>query len=468
MWLAFLNIRKFLRISKYIKNAPLWMRTLYGILEYMGKRENDEYELNKKSPHKLIMVFVTAFVGFLVIGIVALGLVGLRNRNNESPGESPNATGNLNDNNSIFSKWEVIPEGSTASSDNLVTEAESEGIDIWAEVAEEDAEYTHILNTAGADEITIGFAGDILFDTNYAVGNAFKNHGNSPVGVVGDSLLERMKAMDIMMINNEFPYSDRGTATEGKTFTFRARPETVSILNEMGVDIVGLANNHAYDYGENALLDTFDTLDGAGIEYVGAGHDIDEASHAVYYITESGMKLAFICATQIERLSNPDTKEATSTSAGVFRCLDDTLLLERIREAKEKDAFVIVFIHWGTEGTSEIDYLQIDQAAEIAQAGADLIIGAHPHVLQKIDYVSGVPVVYSLGNYIFNSKTMDTCLMQATISKDGDVSLLMIPASQSGCTVTEATGSEAQRIINEMLAMSPNINIDTNGNITSK
>ena len=71
--------------------------------------------------------------------------------------------------------------------------------------------------------------------------------------------------------------------------------------------------------------------------------------------------------------------------------------------AKEKGAFVVVFIHWGTEGTTDIDYLQTDQAKDITAAGADLVIGAHPHVLQKIEYVNDVPVVYSLGNYIFNS-----------------------------------------------------------------
>ena len=358
--------------------------------------------------------------------------------------------------------WELIPEEHVEKK----VEGPVEEEEIVIEIPEEDADYTHIIETAASDELTISFAGDILFDTNYAVGNAFNRNGNSPVGVVGESLLSRMNASDIMLINNEFPYSDAGTPTEGKTYTFRARPGTVEILKEMGVDIVGLANNHAYDYGERALLDTFDTLDNAGIEYVGAGRNIDEASHPVYYINQSGMKIAIICATQIERLSNPDTKEATATSAGVFRCLDDTRLLERVREAKEKGAFVIVFIHWGTEGTPEIDYLQRDQSAEITAAGADLVIGAHPHMLQKIDYVNNVPVVYSLGNYIFNSKTLDTCLITATIRGDYSVSLQMIPAIQQGCTVKEAFGDEAQRILDEMSAMSPGIIIDSNGFIS--
>ncbi len=424
----------------------------------MGKNLKDnedetEYEYYRKPVlNKAVFAFLATLFLMLIVGVPAMLIISGKSK--EVNVSKLNMEG--------VAKWEIVPE---EPKEELVPQ-EPEEEEVVINIPEEDADYTHIIEPASDDELTISFAGDILFDTNYAVGNAFSRNGNSAVGVVGESLLTRMNASDIMLINNEFPYSDGGTPTEGKTYTFRAKPGTVEILKDMGVDIVGLANNHAYDYGERALLDTFDTLDNAGIEYVGAGRNIDEASHPVYYITQSGMKIAIICATQIERLPNPDTREATATSAGVFRCLDDTRLLERIREAKEKEAFVIVFIHWGTEGTPEIDYLQRDQSAEIASAGADLIIGAHPHMLQKIDYVGNVPVVYSLGNYIFNSRTIDTCLITATIKSDKSVSLQMIPAIQEGCTVKEAFDGEAQRIFNDMSAMSPGIIIDSNGNIS--
>lgn len=365
----------------------------------------------------------------------------------------------------LVSGWEDIPEASTAP--NAAVDSE-EGAKRAAIIYEGDEDYTHVIAAADDDTVTIGFAGDILFDDNYAVGDAFARAGNTAVGVVGSGLLEKMQGVDIMMVNNEFPYSNGGTPTAGKTYTFRARPETASILNDMGVDIVGLANNHAYDYGEQALLDTFTTVNDAGIVYAGAGKNLDEASHPVYYITDSGMKIAIICATQIERLDNPDTKGATETSAGVFRCFDDSLLLDRVREAREKNAYVIVFIHWGTESTSEVDYLQTDQAKEITDAGANLIIGAHPHVLQKIDYVNGVPVVYSLGNYIFNSKTLDTGMMVATLHKNGSVNLQFVPAIQSGCSVYEAVGDEKMRVLNEMAGMSPGIVLDSNGYISPR
>ncbi len=413
-------------------------------------RYNEDYEEKIRKRNPAVIAFVLTLSTVLVVGIPTLFAL-------------DNITkGKVNDENPLLSKWEIIPEGARVeivTDDKLVEEEDEPRVYIY----EGDEDYTHIVEAANSDYVTIGFAGDILFDDNYAAGNAFKTKGNSPYGIIGESLLERMKSADIMMVNNEFPYSLGGSPTEGKTYTFRARPETVSILDEMGVDIVGLANNHCYDYGPQAFLDTITTLKGAGIVYAGAGNNIEEASHPVYYVTDNGMKIAFICATQIERLSNPDTKGATSDSPGVFRCLDDTLLLEKIREAKERDAYVIVFIHWGTESTEEIDYLQRDQSREIVSAGADLIIGAHPHVLQKIEYVDGVPVFYSLGNYMFNSKTLDTCLVMARIYKDGTSKLQFVPAVQSGCTVNEATGAEAHRILEHMKQMSPGVSFDENG-----
>jgi poly-gamma-glutamate synthesis protein (capsule biosynthesis protein) len=420
-------------------------------LDDYRKNNRDDYEERIRRRNPAVIAFVLTLSTILVVGIPSI--IALSNIK----------TGKVKEEKPLFANWELIPEATVA--ENIVVDESQTRSGIT--ISEGDEDYTHIIGTASDDAVTLGFAGDILFDDNYAAGNSFKLRGNSPYGVIGDSLLEQMKGVDIMMVNNEFPYSDRGEPKEGKAYTFRARPETVSILGEMGVDIVGFANNHCFDYGETAFLDSLTTIKNAGVEYVGAGANLEEASHPVYYITDNGMKLAFICATQIERISNPDTRGATDTSPGVFRCMDDTLLLEKVSEAREKGAFVIVFIHWGTESTTEIDQYQTRQAREIVEAGANMIVGAHPHVLQKIEFIDGVPVFYSLGNYIFNSKTQDTCLILTTVHKDGAVNIRFVPAIQSDCRVNEATGSEYMRIINEMNQMSPGIKIDGNGYITS-
>lgn len=413
----------------------------------------DRVNIKKMFARPQVVAFLLTFALMMAIGVPGLFLFKSFKEGAGSE-ETP-----------IESRFEAIPKASVAENAAVITQESAQKA---VEIYEGDEDYTHVIGSSDPETVTIGFAGDILFDDNYAAGNSFKNAGNTAEGVIGQSLLERMRKADIMMVNNEFPYSDRGTPTPDKAYTFRARPATASILNTMGVDIVGIANNHAYDFGQEAFLDTLETISNAGVVYAGGGSDLEEASHPVYYITDNGMKIAIICATQIERLSNPDTKGATDTSPGVFRCLDDTLLLDKVRQARERNAFVVVFIHWGTESTAEIDYLQRDQAKEIAEAGANLIIGAHPHVLQKIDYVSGVPVVYSLGNFIFNSKTLDTGMVLATLHKDGAVNLQFVPAIQSGSRVNEATGSEYSRIINEMAVMSDGIHIDENGYISPR
>lgn len=315
------------------------------------------------------------------------------------------------------------------------------------------------------DQITITFAGDILFDERYAVMSTMIQNGGDISSAIEPALIQEMKSADIMMINNEFPYSDRGTPTDGKQFTFRAKPSTVSYLDDLGVDLAALANNHAYDYGEDAFLDTLTTLEDAGVTYVGAGRNLEEARRPVYYIIDN-MKIAFISATQIEKSDNPDTKGATESSAGVFRCWNGDDLIETVKEAKENSDYVIVYVHWGTENEENIDWAQEKQAPEVAEAGADLIIGGHPHCLQKIDVVQGVPVIYSLGNFWFNSKTVDTGMVKVTLDSDGLKSFQFIPCLQSGCKTTLLQGEEKDRVLGYMRSISGSVQIDEDGYVT--
>lgn len=315
------------------------------------------------------------------------------------------------------------------------------------------------------DQITITFAGDILLDAQYAVMSAMLQNGGDISTAIAPELIEEMQNADIMMLNNEFPYSDRGTPTEGKQFTFRAKPSYVSYLDDLGVDLVSLANNHAYDYGEAAFLDTLTTLEEAGITYVGAGRNLEEARRPVYYIIDN-MKIAFVSATQIERLDNPDTKGATDSTAGVFRCWNGDNLVETVKEAKENSDFVIVYLHWGTENEVNIDWAQEKQAPEVAAAGADLIIGDHPHCLQRISVVQGVPVIYSLGNFWFNSKTVDTGMVKVTLSRDGLQEFQFIPCLQSGSRTTLLQREEKMRVLDYMRSISGGVRIDDDGYVT--
>ena len=312
--------------------------------------------------------------------------------------------------------------------------------------------------------VHMAFAGDICFHDPYSNMATYVQRGSDITKCISSDLMEEMHAADIFMVNNEFPYSNRGVPVEGKTYTFRSKPENVSILHDMGVDIVSLANNHAYDHGEVALLDTFEVLKEAGVPYVGAGHNIEEA-RAPYIFDREGVKIAIVSATQIERTDNPDTKGATETTPGTFRCWGNKLqqLLDAAQDAKAQADVVIVYIHWGTENTDVLDWAQLDQAKALAGAGVDLIVGDHPHCLQEIGQINGVPVIYSLGNYWFNSKTVDTGLLKVDVSKNGIEQLQFVPAIQANCTTTMATGPEKERILNYMRSISKTVTLDENG-----
>lgn len=346
-----------------------------------------------------------------------------------------------------------INEAILTENERLYSEAIANGENVW------------IVECADSERVTFAFAGDILLDDSYAMMDRYRNRGSDIYDTFSTELLERMRSADVFMLNNEFPFSTGGTPTPGKKFTFRANPSNIELYEQMGVDVVSLANNHAYDYGETALMDTFTTLENANIPYVGAGRNIDEAKKPLYLIA-NGIKIGIVSATQIERNATPDTKEATATSAGVLRCMDPSALLEVIAEAKANSDFVILYIHWGTESQEETDWLQDEQAPIYAQAGVDLIIGDHPHCLQRLDVVSGVPVIYSLGNFWFNSKTQNTCLVEITVNKDGMETFQFIPCIQNDCRTILLEGNEKDGVLNYMRGLSPNVLIDNDGYVT--
>ena len=320
---------------------------------------------------------------------------------------------------------------------------------------------------ASDNEVTIVFAGDIIFET---VQNPWSSiaYSDGIRACFDDETWETLTGADFLVINNEFPYTDGGTPTPNKTFTFRCPPWTAEWIKEMGTDVAALANNHIYDYGREGAMDTFDTLDEQEIPYIGAGRDLDDAEQTAYLVA-NGVTIAILNATEIERYENPDTKGAGEDSPGVFRCFDDSRLCEKVEEAGEKADIVIPFVHWGTEKMPSADWSQMTKAQDLADAGADLIVGAHPHVLQNIEYVDGVPVFYSLGNYFFGAAARDTGVLKVTINtKEPAIrSLQFIPMLQYR-GVSTVDGWEKERVLDEMRAVSPDVLIDEDGFFTEE
>ncbi len=347
---------------------------------------------------------------------------------------------------------------------DMAEEQEEEPVveeDIW-----DDENKIYSMKAASPDETVLVFVGDICFHDGYSNMGALRDRGGAISTCVLPEVLAGLQAADIFMANNEFPYSDRGTPTADKQYAFRSKPSNVNLLHDMGVDIVSLANNHAYDHGPDALTDTVNILTEAKVPFVGAGKNIDEAVKPAY-IKINGMTIAYTGATQIERTANPDTKEATADSPGVLRTLDPTRYLKVIEEADANSDFTIAYVHWGSENTDLVEASQRDLAKKYVAAGADLIIGDHSHCLQGLDYVEGVPVIYSLGNFWFNSKTVDTGYLRVILDKEHAIkSVQFVPCVQENCKTRLAEDDKKKAILDYMQGISNYASIDEDGFIT--
>lgn len=314
-------------------------------------------------------------------------------------------------------------------------------------------------------DIVLSFAGDICFDESCAVMQNYIGQGEKLEHNIAPELLELMREADVCWINNEFSYSDKGTPLENKMYTFRANPVRVTMLQEMGVDIAGLANNHVYDYGAEAMEDTLDTLRQAGISYVGAGRNLEEAMTPIYREVD-GKIIAYVAASRAEKYKM--TPQATESEAGILRCYDTELFLEEIRQARKQADYVIALVHWGTEYSTELEEVQMSTGRDYIDAGADIVIGAHPHCLQGMEYYQGKPIIYSLGNFWFNNKSLNTMLLQVHLSGDDrtleiaseNVEIQVIPAKQEECRTRMLEGEEAERLFDYLEGISVGVMIE--------
>lgn len=315
-------------------------------------------------------------------------------------------------------------------------------------------------------DFVLTFAGDINFDENWSTMKYYNKVENGIYDCISPELIQMMRDADIMCINNEFTYSTGGVPLN-KTYTFRAHPSRVEILKELGVDIVSLANNHSFDYGEQSLIDTMTTLKRAGILYYGAGNNLDEAMTPVYFEIE-GKTIAYVAASRAEK--NKMTLQATEDAPGILRCYDTDLFIQTIKEANEKSDYVIAYVHWGTEFTYELEKVQFTTGREYLDAGADIVIGAHPHCLQGIEYYNGKPIIYSLGNFWFNGQTIDTMLLNIHFygyNTEEFIELEIIPAIQANNKTTIVSEQlEKERIYSFLEDISINVNINELGIIS--
>lgn len=287
-------------------------------------------------------------------------------------------------------------------------------------------------------------------------------NASGATGVVSEEMLQELSSADVLEINNEFCFSERGEQAPDKQFTFRVNPSYVSLLNEMGVDVAGLANNHVLDFGKDALSDTFTTLSDAGIEYTGAGTSREDASKLIVKEV-NGKKYGFLAASRVIPVGSWNVD---NSQPGVFTCYDTTALCNAITAAKTQVDYLFVCVHWGVEHTTELTDYQVANGHAYIDAGADAVIGSHPHVLQGMEYYNGKPIFYSLGNFIFNENISSTMAVKFVFNEAGDVTVSLLPAYASSAKTYLAEGEKAAGILNYVNGLSSTVNVAEDGTLS--
>lgn len=232
------------------------------------------------------------------------------------------------------------------------------------------------------------------------------------------------KQAELAMANHEQPVTEAAQVHRSGT-RFSGKPELTRIFSRAGIDYLSLANNHIGDYGADGIRDTRRILRDNEIAFGGAGKDLDQA-RKVSFLEARGTNVAIIPCLDIVRVY-----WAEDERAGATPCVDQYIKKD-IRKAKRAGAdVIIVFPHWGVEYTRQPLASMRKHAARWVDAGADLVLGGHSHVAGSIEDIDGVPVLYSLGNLIFDqhwsTNTMESALLEATFHGQDLVELRLRP-----------------------------------------
>lgn len=244
------------------------------------------------------------------------------------------------------------------------------------------------------DEIIINAVGDVMLAGRWTPVLASKGYG-FPFGGVKTEL----DRGDINLANLESPIARSGSEYMDKKFRFRAEPHVAEALRKAGFSVVTLANNHSMDFGDAALAETLHHLSQAGIASVGAGANLDEARKPAI-VTVRGTRVAFLGYSLTQPIEFFAVKTRPGTAPGYKK-----LVQADVAAARAQADYVIVSFHWGKEASGVVQEYQRATARQAIDAGADVIIGHHPHVLQGVERYKGGIIFYSLGNFTFASKS---------------------------------------------------------------
>ena len=316
-------------------------------------------------------------------------------------------------------------------------------------------------NTVGQAEIALG--GNLTLTEEGMTLGIYDQSGELKQ-MLSEELLNAMTQADVFFLNQECSISSEGEALEGKG-VLHANADRMKILEGLGADVVSLGNEHAADFGQDALKENLELLKNAKIAAVGAGADANQAKQPVYLIV-NGIKIGFTAASGVE-----DTFDlaAGEGKAGIQEYTDTKQYEDVIREAAANCDYLIVYDHEGKGDTNNVEAYQKEHAAAFLEAGADLVLGGHSDRLQGMEYINGKPVVYSMGSVLTDGTSRYAGILKLTIKPEGLEQMEIVPAIQTEEKTEYLDAKEEQKKrYDAVAALCPNAVIDENGVITEK
>ena len=283
-------------------------------------------------------------------------------------------------------------------------------------------------------DLVIHAVGDVALDPDYIVG--FRDLGYAYAFEQLDGLFE---ADDLTVVNLECAPSTLGAPLD-KTFVFRCPPSALAVARTNGVDVVNLANNHSQDFGTTAMLDGLLQSRLAGLEPVGVGVDLAGAT-APSIVDVGGWRIAVL---GMGGVVPGESWLATEDRPGMASGDDIDQMTEAVRAADDVADLVFVTIHWGFEGESVPRADDRARALAMIEAGADAIFGHHPHRLGELELVEGVPVYWTLGNFIWprlSDASATSGVARLEIGPGGVIEACLLPAFIERSGQPELTGA---------------------------
>ncbi len=295
---------------------------------------------------------------------------------------------------------------------------------------------------ARGDAVTIAFGGDVHFEG--AIGGRLAGDPETALGPIATILGQA----DLAMVNLETAVTTRGTA-QNKQFTFRASPTAFKALSAAGVDVATMANNHGMDFGPVGLADSMKAAAAAGFPVVGIGRDADQA-FSPYVAKANGQRIAVIGATQVLDDNLAAAWTAGEGKPGLASAYQVDRLLAAVRAARRKADTVVVDLHWGRELSGCPIERQRQLAPRVIEAGADIVVGSHAHVLLGGGYMDNAYVDYGLGNFVFYSGggvTAQSGVLNLTVRGRAVTKARWVPAMISGGIPIPLNGAAADRAL---------------------